>query len=64
MKAGFNASTITGKNVAGYKTKAGLYFGGLVQIPVTAALTIQPEVYYSSEGTNGKMKMEKQCCTI
>lgn len=60
-KAGINAATITGKDVDGYKTKAGVYFGAAVQIPVTASLSVQPEIFYSTEGARweegGKTKL-------
>ena len=49
-KAGLNIAKITGKDVDGYKSKAGLHVGGIVNIPVQSGFSIQPELYFSSEG--------------
>ncbi|MBX2920971.1 MAG: PorT family protein [Chitinophagaceae bacterium] len=49
-KAGLNVSSITGKDVEGYKSKTGFYIGAQGMIPVKANFAVQPELYYSAQG--------------
>lgn len=49
-RAGLNVSTIVGKETEGWKSKAGIFIGGLAEIPVLAKFSVQPELFYSMEG--------------
>lgn len=49
-KGGLNFSSITGKDVDGYKMKAGIHLGGYVQVPVSGTFLVQPELYFSMQG--------------
>jgi hypothetical protein len=49
-RAGLNISNIVGKSAEGWKSKAGIFVGGLVEIPVLSKFSVQPELYYSMEG--------------
>jgi hypothetical protein len=47
IKVGYNESTISKTRL---EPKSGLYIGGFLDIPITKLYTIQPEVFYSSQG--------------
>lgn len=47
VKLGYNESTISNTRL---EPKSGLYIGGFLDIPITKLYTIQPEVFYSSQG--------------
>lgn len=49
-KAGLNISSIVGKDVEGYGSKAGFFLGGVVNIPVLEQFSIQPEALISLQG--------------
>ena len=48
LKAGLNLATITN---SGGDLKAGFHGGGLAHIHITPAFSLQPEIMYSSQGT-------------
>src|SRR5688572_15501522 len=50
-KGGLNISNIVGDDLE-FKSKAGLHFGGLVNLPLTTRFSLQPEVQYSVQGAN------------
>lgn len=52
VKAGANFYTLGGNYFEGAKlnSKIGLYFGGVVNIPVSAKFKVQPEIVYSVQG--------------
>ena len=52
-KAGVNLTTIDG-GFESSKAKTSFHLGGLVEIPIMDALSVQPEVLYSSQGANSK----------
>ncbi|XOV95264.1 MAG: porin family protein [Bacteroidota bacterium] len=54
IKGGLNVSTIEGDNSGSYKTKPGFYLGLLGHIHLTDQFAIQPEAYYSVQGTQYK----------
>ncbi|CAH0173539.1 hypothetical protein SRABI04_01320 [Chryseobacterium sp. Bi04] len=49
IKAGGNFSSITGDDT---KSKFGFYAGALVNVPISEAFSIQPEVVYSQQVAN------------
>lgn len=49
-RAGLNLSNIVGTETEGWKSKAGIFIGGLVEVPVVDRFSVQPELYYSMEG--------------
>jgi hypothetical protein len=49
-KAGLNLANYSGSLATGAKIKVGFNVGGLVCIPVTKMIIVQPEIVYSSEG--------------
>lgn len=49
-RAGLNISNIVGNETEGWKSKAGIFIGGLVEIPVVSKFSVQPEVNFSMEG--------------
>lgn len=51
VKGGGNLSSITGSDS---KSKLGFYAGAFVNIPISEAFTIQPEVVYSQQGAKAK----------
>ncbi|AZA76575.1 PorT family protein [Chryseobacterium sp. G0186] len=53
IKAGGNLSSITGSDS---KSKFGFYAGAFVNIPISEAFSIQPEVVYSQQGAKAKDK--------
>ncbi|MBS1664893.1 MAG: PorT family protein [Bacteroidetes bacterium] len=53
-KAGFNLSSVKGKDVEGTSSLPGFHVGVLAGIPLNDVLNLQPELFYSAEGA--KMK--------
>lgn len=52
-KAGFNMSTLGGDANYSYDAKPGFHLGGVVEIPVSDKLLIQPEALISLQGSGG-----------
>ena len=52
VKGGLNLATVTGDSDA--KTRPSFYIGGLVEIKLSEKFSVQPEIVYSSQGTNFK----------
>lgn len=61
VKAGGNVSSITASDS---KSKFGFYAGALVNIPISDAFNIQPEVVYSLQGAKVKGDYEMGSYTI
>ncbi|GEN69442.1 porin family protein [Chryseobacterium rhizosphaerae] len=61
IKAGGNLSSITGDDT---KSKFGFYAGALVNVPISEAFSIQPEVVYSQQGAKAKDNYEMATYTI
>jgi hypothetical protein len=53
VKGGMNLSTFTGPNVDTAKIKFGFNAGVFADVPITEALTLRPEVMYSTQGGKG-----------
>jgi len=51
LKAGGNLSSFTGSDS---KSKIGFYAGAFVNVPLSEAFSIQPEVVYSQQGAKAK----------
>jgi len=49
-KAGLNLSTLVGDDVDDVDMKAGLYFGGFLNVSLSDHLSFQPELLYSRQG--------------
>ncbi|RXQ97611.1 PorT family protein [Ancylomarina salipaludis] len=49
-KAGLNLSNLVGDDVDDVDMKAGLYFGGFLNLPLNNNLSFQPELLYSRQG--------------
>jgi len=58
VKGGLNLASVKGKDVEGTSTLVGFHGGVQTNIPLTGSFTLQPELFYSAEGT--KMKVEMQ----
>ena len=50
IKAGLNVSNLDFSNDASTDWRAGFHAGGLAHIHITPSFSLQPEVYYSSQG--------------
>lgn len=50
LKGGLNLATIDNNQGGSIENRVGFHAGGLVNIPVTPQIAIQPEVVYSSQG--------------
>lgn len=50
LKGGLNVSTLDYSNGTDADWRAGFHLGGLAHIHVTPSFSLQPEVYYSSQG--------------
>jgi len=61
VKAGGNLSSITASDT---KSKVGFYAGAFVNIPITDAFNIQPEVVYSEQGAKIKGDYEMATYTV
>ncbi len=58
-KAGFNLATLGGStNIGNYSTKPGFHIGGVLDIPFSDIINIQPEVLISLQGTGGYITNE------
>jgi hypothetical protein len=53
-KGGVNFTSIVGDDVSGYKMKTGIHLGGYVNVPVTGPFSVQPELYFSTQGAKWK----------
>ncbi|MDX1830501.1 MAG: porin family protein [Lutibacter sp.] len=53
--AGVNFSNLTSKGFAGSNSKQGFYIGLLAEIPFGKRFSIQPEILYSTQGSNVKI---------
>jgi len=58
VKGGANLASVKGKDVEGTSTLIGFNGGVQANIPLAGNLSLQPELFYSAEGT--KMKVEMQ----
>ena len=58
-RAGLNVANITGQDVEGYRSKAGLHFGGFANLALTPQLSVQGELMYSSQGARWDDDNEK-----
>jgi len=56
VKGGLNLASVKGKDVEGTSTLVGFHGGVQTNIPLAGGFTLQPELFYSAEGT--KMKVE------
>jgi hypothetical protein len=56
VKAGMNITSITGNdvNVDGVKAKPGINAGGFLRLPITEKLKLQPELVFSTQGTQSQ----------
>ncbi|WP_374465648.1 porin family protein [Chryseobacterium sp.] len=61
IKAGGNLSSISGSDS---KSKIGFYAGAFVNVPISDAFSIQPEVLYSQQGAKVKGDYEMATYTI
>lgn len=58
VKGGVNVSSVSGNTYAGIGglgslgSKVSFHVGGLVEIPISEKLAVQPELLYSSQGSN------------
>ncbi|MDQ6610446.1 MAG: PorT family protein, partial [Bacteroidota bacterium] len=50
LKGGLNLSSIDNNTTANFSSRLGYHLGGLVHIPVSSQIAVQPEVVYSSQG--------------
>ena len=58
VKGGLNLSSVKGKDAEGTSNLLGFHGGVQANLPLAGNLTLQPELFYSAEGT--KMKVETQ----
>ena len=56
-KAGVNFSSINSDSFSEDNTMTGLHLGLLAEIPLTTRFSIQPEVFYSTQGTEAEVIM-------
>lgn len=61
IKAGGNLSSFTGSDS---KSKVGFYAGAIVNIPISDAFSVQPEVVYSQQGAKAKDDYEMATYTV
>lgn len=54
-KAGLNIASITGDDIDDVKSKIGLHFGAVVEIPLSEKFAFQPELVYSSQGAKSEL---------
>jgi len=52
-KAGFNISTLGGSSTLSFDPKLGFHLGGVLEIPFTDDIIIQPEALISLQGSGG-----------
>lgn len=58
IKGGLNLASVKGSDVEGTSSLLGFHGGVQAKIPLTKEFSVQPELFYSAEGT--KMKIEAQ----
>ena len=61
VKAGYNYSTFSGETspISTIEGLSGFYIGGLVELPISDVLSIQPELIFSRQGVNWKYDFKK-----
>lgn len=60
VKAGINFANIYEKETGfDYGNRTGIHFGGMVQIPISKKLFLQPELVYSMQGSNADIPEEE-----
>ena len=54
VKAGYNYSTLSGEtsSISTIEGLSGFYIGGLVELPISNMLSIQPELIFSRQGVD------------
>jgi hypothetical protein len=52
-RGGISFTTLVGE---GYDAKMGFHLGGFVNIPVKSSFSLQPELYYSTQGANWEVE--------
>ena len=54
VKAGYNYSTLSGEtsSISTIEGLSGFYIGGLVELPISDVLSVQPELIFSRQGVN------------
>ncbi|SDS27613.1 Outer membrane protein beta-barrel domain-containing protein [Formosa sp. Hel1_31_208] len=57
-KAGVNFSDITGDDADSFKGRTSFHVGGAVEIPISESFSIQPEILYSSQGSDWEEMFE------
>jgi len=57
-KAGLNLTNIVGDDADDFDMKAGLYFGGFMNVSLNDKLSFQPELLYSMQGAKDEYKEE------
>jgi hypothetical protein len=53
LKGGLNVSTLSYNNNTDADWKTGFHLGGLAHVHLTPSFSLQPEIYYSSQGVKG-----------
>ena len=61
VKAGYNYSTLSGEtsSISTIEGLSGFYIGGLVELPISNMLSIQPELIFSRQGVALRQGLEK-----
>lgn len=60
LKVGINFSNISEKETGfDYRNRTGFHIGGLVQIPLSKKFFLQPELMYSTQGSNAEIPEEE-----
>ena len=57
-KAGLNIANLTGDGADEVDSKTGFHIGGVVEIPISEAFAIQPELLFSSQGAKSEFSDE------
>jgi opacity protein-like surface antigen len=57
VKGGLNLANVKGKDVEGTSTLLGFHGGVQANLPLAAGFSLQPELFYSSEGAKMKVQM-------
>ncbi|HEY6902245.1 MAG TPA: porin family protein [Puia sp.] len=58
VKGGFNLTGVKGKDVEGTSALPGFHLGVLAQVPLKNEFSLQPELFYSAEGSKMKTVMQ------
>ena len=60
VKAGYNYSTLSGEtsSISTIEGLSGFYIGGLVELPISNVLSIQPELIFSRQGVAWKRELK------